>query len=398
MTDDAKLSREAIERSVAQLPDQPFAFAPQDDLPLDEFAPEEVVSITPNVQDTAEDTFDNTLDESNLAAIETDPATNGVSPSAAAVPVLTDSVATITHHVVPEATVPRTLEEIPVLTADAPKAANMTQSGIDADMLAEIEGFMAELEADGTLKPEAVAPAAVTQDSADDDLLALAEGLLDDDQDHPPATENDFLPEPEAMAAPEPTNVVELPLPDETFATSALPSALIAESEHLVSSDVADIDINIDPSEIAAMSAMFAAATSAPPTPMPTALAAPLSNIDAPIMTVTQAAPPAAPRQVATMGNQASSFSLNIPSELHAQLSKKIDQLVVEAATSITNELQVQLSERVEHLLQQAIENALPVLIENMVLSLRSEVRGHIREQLPIIVNDVLAKTRLSSE
>ena len=67
MTDDAKLSREAIERSVAQLPDQPFAFAPQDDLPLDEFAPEEVVSITPNVQDTAEDTFDNTLDESNLA-------------------------------------------------------------------------------------------------------------------------------------------------------------------------------------------------------------------------------------------------------------------------------------------------------------------------------------------
>lgn len=116
-----------------------------------------------------------------------------------------------------------------------------------------------------------------------------------------------------------------------------------------------------------------------------------------PIIAVTQVAPPPAPRHVATIGNQASSFSLNIPSELHAQLSKKIDQLVVEAATSITNELQVQLSERVEHLLQQAIENALPVLIENMVLSLRSEVRGHIREQLPIIVNDVLAKTRLSS-
>lgn len=98
-----------------------------------------------------------------------------------------------------------------------------------------------------------------------------------------------------------------------------------------------------------------------------------------------------------SVGNN-TSLSISIPYELHAQLSKKIDGLVIEAATSITNELHVQLSNRMEGLLNQAVESVLPNLMDQMATGLRNEVKEKVRAQLPNIINDVLSKTRLTEE
>ena len=98
-----------------------------------------------------------------------------------------------------------------------------------------------------------------------------------------------------------------------------------------------------------------------------------------------------------SMGN-GSSLNLSIPYELHAQLSKKIDGLVVEAATSITNELHNQLTLRMEKLLTQAVESVLPSLMDQMANGLRTEVKEKVRSQLPGIINDVLSTTRLSDK
>lgn len=98
-----------------------------------------------------------------------------------------------------------------------------------------------------------------------------------------------------------------------------------------------------------------------------------------------------------SMGN-GSSLNLSIPYELHAQLSKKIDGLVVEAATSITNELHNQLTLRMEKLLTQAVESVLPSLMDQMANGLRTEVKEKVRSQLPSIINDVLSTTRLSDK
>ncbi len=88
-------------------------------------------------------------------------------------------------------------------------------------------------------------------------------------------------------------------------------------------------------------------------------------------------------------------FSLNIPFELHNQLSQKIDGLVIEATTSLTNELHIQLADRMETLLNNSVEFVLPRLIDQMASELRNEVKNQVKTQLPNIINDVLGKTRL---
>ena len=88
-------------------------------------------------------------------------------------------------------------------------------------------------------------------------------------------------------------------------------------------------------------------------------------------------------------------FNLNIPFELHTQLSQKIDNLVIEATTSLTNELHIQLANRMETLLNNSVESVLPKLIEQMAGELRREVKQQVKNQLPHIINDVLGRTRL---
>jgi len=98
---------------------------------------------------------------------------------------------------------------------------------------------------------------------------------------------------------------------------------------------------------------------------------------------------------VGIIGQEQANFSLNIPFELHSQLSKKIDELVIDATTSLTNELETQLSSHLESLLGSAVESALPKVVNQMANELRNEVKGQIKQQLPTIINDVLGKTRL---
>lgn len=92
---------------------------------------------------------------------------------------------------------------------------------------------------------------------------------------------------------------------------------------------------------------------------------------------------------------QGSEIAFNVPFELHTQLSKKIDELVIDATTSLTNELQNHLSDRLEILLAQSVETVLPSLVDQMVNGLRGEVKQRVKEQLPVIINEVLGKTSL---
>lgn len=104
------------------------------------------------------------------------------------------------------------------------------------------------------------------------------------------------------------------------------------------------------------------------------------------------------PAQQANQHNNepANGVSMSIPFELHSQLSKKIDELVLDATMSLTTELEQQLSQQLESLLGHAVEAVLPKLIDQMANELRNEVKGRVKQQLPTIVNDVLGKTRLS--
>jgi len=86
---------------------------------------------------------------------------------------------------------------------------------------------------------------------------------------------------------------------------------------------------------------------------------------------------------------------LNISYELHAQLSRKIDALVIDATTSLTNELHTQLNNRLESLLGHAVESVLPRLVDQMANELRHEVNVRVKQQLPLIINDVLGSTRM---
>jgi len=98
-----------------------------------------------------------------------------------------------------------------------------------------------------------------------------------------------------------------------------------------------------------------------------------------------------------SVGNN-SGFSLNIPFELHSQLSKKIDELVIDATTSLTNELNDQLSNKLEELLEKSVEAVLPALANQMVNGLRGEIKQRVNDQLPLIINDVLGKTSLKDK
>ncbi len=91
-------------------------------------------------------------------------------------------------------------------------------------------------------------------------------------------------------------------------------------------------------------------------------------------------------------------FSINIPFELHTQLSRKIDALVIDATTSLTHELHDHLSDRLEILLAQAVESVLPSLVDQMVDGLRAEVKQRVKTQLPVIINEVLSKTSLKDK
>jgi len=334
-----------------------------------------------------EEVEDDTDEIGVVPDLATEPKGNTVA-AAASLPVLTDTVGTATHLLVNEAPPPRNKEDIPVLTQDAPPKAP-TQNEVDADMLAEIEGFMAELEADGTIAPEP--PKATSQASQ---FTAAMSVPIVEEEPHVPATEDDFLVEPELVVAavvaevaapapqPEPVAaavvepVAAAPVLDTVVLPVPAPAPAAAPEPIVAAASALDTHIEQEPAE-----AVHVEAELLPPVALaPSAQNAPRESV--------QATP--------FPSNDTQAYSLNIPFELHAQLSKKIDQLVVEAATSITNELQTQLSERVELLLQQAVESTLPALIDNMVQNLRNEVRGRIRQQLPLIVNDVLGKTRLS--
>ncbi len=88
-------------------------------------------------------------------------------------------------------------------------------------------------------------------------------------------------------------------------------------------------------------------------------------------------------------------LNISIPFELHSQLSHKIDELVIQATSSITNELHTQLSSRLDVLLAGAVESVLPKLVNQMATELRNEVNDRIKQQLPIIIDEVLNHTRL---
>ncbi|MDX1810796.1 MAG: hypothetical protein R3240_02535 [Gammaproteobacteria bacterium] len=102
------------------------------------------------------------------------------------------------------------------------------------------------------------------------------------------------------------------------------------------------------------------------------------------------------PHRVSVGGDNG--FTLNIPFELHSQLSKKIDELVIDATTSLTNELNAHLSSRLEKVLSNAVESVLPALANQLVNELRSEINTRVNEQLPMIINDVLGKTSLKDK
>jgi|GEM_PF-4108601 len=388
MTDDAKLSREAIELSVAQLPDQPFAFAPMDEVGDPSVVAEEAVSESLGTMEKIEEIVEDDTDEIGVIPDLPNEPKSQIAPAAASLPVLTDTVGTATHLLVTEAPAPRNMEDIPVLKQDAPPKAP-TQNEVDADMLAEIEGFMAELEADGTIAPEP--PKATSQASQ---FTAAMSVPIVEEEPHVPATEDDFLVEPEVVVA----AVVAAPAPQPEPVAAAVVESVAAAP--IAAAPVPETVVVPAPVPAAAPEHMIAAAP-APDTHIEQEPAEAV-HVEAELLPPVALAPSAqnAPRESVQAtpfpSNDTQAYSLNIPFELHAQLSKKIDQLVVEAATSITNELQTQLSERVELLLQQAVESTLPALIDNMVQNLRNEVRGRIRQQLPLIVNDVLGKTRLS--
>ncbi len=112
---------------------------------------------------------------------------------------------------------------------------------------------------------------------------------------------------------------------------------------------------------------------------------------------ITELAPDLPENEVASeVVSSPKSPSMSIPFELHSQLSKKIDDLVLDATLSLTSELQTQLSVQLESLLSNAVEAVLPKLVDQMANELRAEVKGRVQQQLPIIVSEVLGKTRLS--
>ena len=107
---------------------------------------------------------------------------------------------------------------------------------------------------------------------------------------------------------------------------------------------------------------------------------------------------PAAEHYVNLDAENTAGLSISIPYSLHNQLSKKIDNLVIEATTSMTNELHHQLTLRLNGLVAKSVESVLPKLIDQMVTSLRDEVNGQVKHELPSIINEVLGKTNIPKD
>ncbi len=107
---------------------------------------------------------------------------------------------------------------------------------------------------------------------------------------------------------------------------------------------------------------------------------------------------PATEHHVNLGAENTAGLSISIPYSLHNQLSKKIDNLVIEATTSMTNELHHQLTLRLNGLVAKSVESVLPKLIDQMVTSLRDEVNGQVKHELPSIINEVLGKTNIPKD
>ncbi|MDH5301344.1 MAG: hypothetical protein OEW58_08290 [Gammaproteobacteria bacterium] len=83
---------------------------------------------------------------------------------------------------------------------------------------------------------------------------------------------------------------------------------------------------------------------------------------------------------------QASAFT----NELHTQLARQIDALLVTAINTLSDRLNQHMAERMEKLLLDAVDDAMPTLMEQLSQGLRTEVQTQVKSQLPSIVNDML--------
>ena len=91
-------------------------------------------------------------------------------------------------------------------------------------------------------------------------------------------------------------------------------------------------------------------------------------------------------------GARAHSGVNNFTAELHTQLARQIDSLLVSAINSLSEELNHHLADRMEKLLLGAVDEAMPKLMEQLAQGLRKEVQSQVSDQLPHIVNEMLGK------
>ncbi len=108
-----------------------------------------------------------------------------------------------------------------------------------------------------------------------------------------------------------------------------------------------------------------------------------------------QLAKPSATAQAHTPLNSAplTKTALSPHDELHKQLSKKMDQFIVEAAATLTDELNRQLSTRLETIILNSIDTILPSLLEQVGQSLRREVKNNVKQHLPTLINEAMGQT-----
>jgi hypothetical protein len=108
-----------------------------------------------------------------------------------------------------------------------------------------------------------------------------------------------------------------------------------------------------------------------------------------------QSEPAASPHAASDIAAPASSAAVpanSFTAELHTQLAKQIDILLVEAINNLSNELNHHLAQRMEGLLLGAVDEAMPRLMEELSQGLRSEVQKQVSGELPHIVNDMMGK------
>jgi len=224
-------------------------------------------------------------------------------------------------------------------------------------------------------------------------------------------TEDEIVPPESAPETRPAVNAENLTSIDEKIALASAESEMItAESEpDFEDSEISILEkpvtaMQIDASEPSEFSASFAEELVSPPIGNDSILddnpSTEISEFN-PDVDLNNAAVTEASHSVGIMSqNQAGNenpnkLNLSIPFELHAQLSNKIDELVIQATSSITEELHLQLSSKLENLLENAVESVLPKLVNQMASELRTDINSRVKQQLPNIINDVLNKTRL---